>query len=511
MTSNIIGNYKLIGFAGSGGCGEVYVAENINKDGKAYIIKCLRGNYHTPKNISHLQKEIDNLIKLNENPKSEYIPFLYDSDKNNFIKTPLDKKLEENNNIINNEIMNKKLKLLNLKKARPYYVIDYFSGGNLVDYITTLNGFQEKYARLIFKKILEGIKFIHSRGLCHLDIKPENIVLTKEFKPIIIDYGLAEKYTDENGNIKPLKIMKGTKMYICPEMYINKPYSGIKADIFSLGVFLFYLVTNQYPFKKNSMINDELYSKIHQNNEISIQEYWNKIQPLLNVELSDNFKKLYLQMVAFDPGERPQNIDEILNSDWMKEIGDIATLEEELKRKFEEIFEKLKSTNKEYRLVKQIEDEKLTTRSVTVENEKSGKTPKKIPNDRININHYIIINGDLEVNKFMNSLIEDIKSEFDITQISIRDVEEYEYLKLELSFYDSEENSEDKFVSNEEEEEEEIDNDIKCKMEIELFQYDDGRYLLEFLRKKGGIHQYNKNFFEIRKIIEEKTLEPYIA
>ena len=251
MTSNIIGNYKLIGFAGSGGCGEVYVAENINKDGKAYIIKCLRGNYHTPKNISHLQKEIDNLIKLNENPKSEYIPFLYDSDKNNFIKTPLDKKLEENNNIINNEIMNKKLKLLNLKKARPYYVIDYFSGGNLVDYITTLNGFQEKYARLIFKKILEGIKFIHSRGLCHLDIKPENIVLTKEFKPIIIDYGLAEKYTDEIGNEKPLEKAKGTKMYICPEMYINKPYSGIKADIFSLGVFLFYLVTNQYPFKKN--------------------------------------------------------------------------------------------------------------------------------------------------------------------------------------------------------------------------------------------------------------------
>ena len=257
------------------------------------------------------------------------------------------------------------------------------------------------------------------------------------------------------------------------------------------------------------MINDELYSKIHQNNEISIQEYWNKIQPLLNVELSDNFKKLYLKMVAFEPDERPQNIDEILNSDWMKEIGDIATLEEELKRKFEEIFEKLKSTNKEYRLVKQIEDEKLTTRSVTVENEKSGKTPKKIPNDRININHYMIINGDLEVNKFMKSLIEDIKSEFDITQISIRDVEEYEYLKLELSFYDSEENSEDKFVSNEEEEE--IDNDIKCSMEIELFQYDDGRYLLEFLRKKGGIHQYNKNFFEIRKIIEEKTLEPYIA
>ena len=510
MASNIIGNYKLVITVGSGGFGEVYAAENINKDGKAYIIKCLRNNFLTNEKILSLQNEIDNLIKLNENPKSEYIPYLYDYDKYNFIKTPLDKKVEENinNNIINNEIMNLKMKLLKLKKARPYYVIDYFSGGNLDDYIVTENGFQEEHARLIFKKILEGIKFIHSRGLCHLDIKPENIVLTKEFKPIIIDYGIAEKYTDENGNIKPLKILKGTKMYICPEMYINKPYSGIKADIFSLGVFLFYLVTNQNPFKNNSMINDELYSKIHQNNEISIQEYWNKIQPLLNVELSDNFKKLYLQMVAFDPGERPQNIDEILNSDWMKEIGDMATLEEELKKKFEEIFEKLKSQNKEVKL-QYVQSLGLTTRSVTVENEKSGKTPKKIPNDRININHYIIINGDLEVNKFMNSLIEDIKSEFDITQISIRDVEEYEYLKLELSFYDSEENSEDKFVSNEEEEE--IDNDIKCKMEIELFQYDDGRYLLEFLRRKGGLHQYNKNFFEIRRIIEEKMLKPYIV
>ena len=62
MASNIIGNYKLVITVGSGGFGEVYAAENINKDGKAYIIKCLRGNYHTPKNISHLQKEIDNLI-----------------------------------------------------------------------------------------------------------------------------------------------------------------------------------------------------------------------------------------------------------------------------------------------------------------------------------------------------------------------------------------------------------------------------------------------------------------
>ena len=47
-------------------------------------------------------------------------------------------------------------------------------------------------------------------------------------------------------------------------------------------------------------------------------------------------------------------------------------------------------------------------------------------------------------------------------------------------------------------------------MEIELFQYEDGRYLLEFLRTKGEIRDYYNTFLEIRKIIEEKTLKSII-
>ena len=61
MASNIIGNYKLVITVGSGGFGEVYAAENINKDGKAYIIKCLRNNFLTNEKILSLQNEIDNL------------------------------------------------------------------------------------------------------------------------------------------------------------------------------------------------------------------------------------------------------------------------------------------------------------------------------------------------------------------------------------------------------------------------------------------------------------------
>ena len=130
------------------------------------------------------------------------------------------------------------------------------------------------------------------------------------------------------------------------------------------------------------------------------------------------------------------------------------------------------------------------------------KTPKKIPNDRININHYIIINGALEPNKFMSDLIKGINNEFGITKISIREFKEYEHLKFKLGFYKLEENNEEE----NEEEEEDIDSDKKCVMEIELFQYENGKYLLEFLRTKGEIPDYYKKFLDIKKIIEEKIL-----
>ena len=104
----------------------------------------------------------------------------------------------------------------------------------------------------------------------------------------------------------------------------------------------------------------------------------------------------------------------------------------------------------------------------------------------------------------MSDLIKDINNEFGMTKISIREFKEYEHLKFKLGFYKLEENNEEE---NEEEEEEDIDSDKKCVMEIELFQYENGKYLLEFLRTKGEIPNYYYNFLEIRKIIEKKTLK----
>ena len=57
-----------------------------------------------------------------------------------------------------------------------------------------------------------------------------------------------------------------------------------------------------------------------------IGTYWNKFSKLIP-EVSEEFKKLYIQMVAFKPENRPENIEEILNSEWMKEIKDMKVEE----------------------------------------------------------------------------------------------------------------------------------------------------------------------------------------
>ena len=294
MSTNKYGDYKALILAGSGGCGDIYVVENIYEiiPKKAYILKTLKGNMINIVNIHNLQNEIDILIKLNQNPRSNYIPILYGYDKD-YIPGKLQDKKVENNNIILNEYINK---IRSIRQTRPYYVIDYFSKGNLYYYIeNTKIGFPEKYARVIFKKILEGFKFCHNRKICHLDIKPGNIVLDEKFEPIIIDFGFSEIYKDEKDQIIYSTKLKGTDMYKPPEMWEAKPCNGAKCDIFSLGAFLFKLVTNKNPFKKYAKIEDEYYSKILKETDVrngTFKEYWDCMNENINVQLSDNFKHL---------------------------------------------------------------------------------------------------------------------------------------------------------------------------------------------------------------------------
>ena len=87
----------------------------------------------------------------------------------------------------------------------------------------------------------------------------------------------------------------GSRSYSAPEIFQNHPYDGYKADIFSLGQLLFSIINKINGFKSSSN-NDHYYSLIRNNH---LNAYWN-IGPLHNINPSNEFKNLFVRMVAYD-------------------------------------------------------------------------------------------------------------------------------------------------------------------------------------------------------------------
>ena len=187
------------------------------------------------------------------------------------------------------------------ENAPKSILFDYIQQGRL----------SERQAKLLFKKILNGVQAIHNANICHRDIKLENILFDENYNPKI--YGFYLSCINANN----LQQQVGTFCYTSPEILRNRPYDGFKADIFSLGHLLFILAAGIFGFNSSNN-NDHFYSfiKNHQ-----INEYWNKEQ-FQNLNLTDEFKDLYIRMVAFNPNERP-TFDEILNHQWMQELNNL--------------------------------------------------------------------------------------------------------------------------------------------------------------------------------------------
>jgi serine/threonine protein kinase len=382
------GEYTPIDEAGSGGCGEVLLVRKKDSPEKiVYALKTISEFMKSKDDIKTLRNEIDMLRKLNEDPKP-FIPTLYASDKYNYQNE--DEKCEESKE---NEIQDEE----DIENIQPYYVIDYYSRQILYYYIKYVNnrvnnretGFSEKHAKVIFKKIVEAIKYCHDKNICHLDIKPSNIMLDKNYEINILDFGYSAEIRDKNKEIKRYTDGKGTGEYVCPEMREGKEFTGVEADIFSLGVILFNLVTACKGFI-TSDLTDSFYCEIAGDTSGTFEKYWKKLENI-RTDLSEDFKNLYIKMVAYKPEDRP-TIDQILSSAWLKEINDLndeqrKNLEAEVKEELNQIYEQRIKTSYDPKIIK-VEDilpEHFSTNR--------GDDDKKIffPNPDINPKKYPMI------------------------------------------------------------------------------------------------------------------------
>lgn len=121
---------------------------------------------------------------------------------------------------------------------------EYCKKGNLLEYIINdgLQDDQEK--RQISLGIIEAIKHLHSQGIAHCDIKPENVLLDSNKVPKLCDFNLS-KFIQKDNNSK----RGGSKPYAAPELFKFQSIDFLRADIWSLGIMIFSISEKRYPYK----------------------------------------------------------------------------------------------------------------------------------------------------------------------------------------------------------------------------------------------------------------------
>jgi serine/threonine protein kinase len=323
--------YILIKNLGSGVSSEVYKAKDSHSN-KIYAAKVFN-NY-----TESIQKEIEynKIISQNINEQfPNYIKYITSS------IGPLELKNDSQES--------------GTPETKAYIIFEFGSKGALFDYIKcTKEILDERFVKVIFIKLVKALRYLHVLGFCHRDLKLENIVLSgEEFIIKILDFGFSSKIIrTEDGKAELQTEYVGTKQCAAPEVLDCTPYDGEKADIFSLGIILFNLRTGFRGFKnakcynlnqtkgKSYQVKDKselLYNLIRAKNYIM---YWNLLGLFINVdELSQQFKNLYLKMVAYNPNERP-TLGEIFNDDYFDDIRELN--EDQLKALEQEIITELK-------------------------------------------------------------------------------------------------------------------------------------------------------------------------
>jgi len=237
------GKYKVISTLGKGGMSTVYLAENI-KLGTLWAIKEIR-----KKNGSRIDMFIEpNILKRLNHPA---LPRIFDI-------------MEDEDSV--------------------YLVVDYIEGENLEEVLKRTGKFPEKQVINWAIQLCDVLSYLHTfkpHPIIYRDIKPSNIMLTKDEKIKLIDFGIAREYKEDAGSDT---VYIGTRGYAAPEQY-GFGQTSIATDIYSLGMTMFHMLTGISP------VDPEF--------ELKPVRYYDK-------DLSLGIEKIISKCVMFNPSDRYQ-------------------------------------------------------------------------------------------------------------------------------------------------------------------------------------------------------------
>jgi len=186
-----------------------------------------------------------------------------------------------------------------------WFVMEFFPAGSMKARVQQkATDFIKEHAHGIFKQMATALAYMNASGWVHRDIKPDNILVNSIGEAKLIDFAISQKI-EKPGFFGKLFRMKGkvqgTRSYMSPEQIRTEPLDG-RADIYSFGATLYEIVTLRPPFRgatSQDLLNKHLYEK--------------PLPPAtLNPELTDDFSRLVVEMLAKKREDRPLNFHEVL-------------------------------------------------------------------------------------------------------------------------------------------------------------------------------------------------------
>jgi hypothetical protein len=197
--------------------------------------------------------------------------------------------------------------------GQPYFVMDYVPGGSLAEKMGALSRSPERAADLV-EGVAAAMDFAHSRGIVHRDLKPSNVFLDGLNRPLVGDFGLAGLLADDqddSGSASPTSPTitdtrtrggVGTPGYSAPEVLFpsGRPV-GPTADVWSLGVLLFELLTGRFPFVRERAVvlvpqsEPELRQVMHE----------------AGADIPSGLRDILLRCLAFSPSDRLPSAGEV--------------------------------------------------------------------------------------------------------------------------------------------------------------------------------------------------------
>ncbi|XP_027553913.1 serine/threonine-protein kinase ULK3 isoform X3 [Neopelma chrysocephalum] len=168
--------------------------------------------------------------------------------------------------------------------------MEFCAGGDLSRFIRMRRILPEKVARIFLQQLACALKFLHDRNISHLDLKPQNILLSTPENPQLklADFGFAQYMSpwDEK------HVLRGSPLYMAPEMVCRQQYDA-RADLWSVGVILYEALFGEPPFASHSFT--ELEEKIRSDRVVKLPS-----RPQLSPECRD----LLGQLLERDPLKR---------------------------------------------------------------------------------------------------------------------------------------------------------------------------------------------------------------